>query len=148
MEKRIRSGIIVILPLIIGLVGYGLISAFPKVGPALVRPSNARIGARALVDLSSHNEPLFDKEYLYKTLSVSGVIKEIRKGVPGGPEDFTICLSGISGLSCMVKCFMDTTYDRHESGLRTGDSVVIRGTCAGRFMDVILLECILEKQGL
>jgi hypothetical protein len=148
MEKRIRSGIILMLPLIMGLAVYGWISHFSEAGPAAIRQADAEIDARALVDLSNHNEALFNQEYLYKTLSVSGIIREIRRGTPSGPGDYTISLAGISGLPGVVKCCMDSTYDRHESGLMAGDSVVIRGTCAGRFMDVILLECILERRHL
>jgi putative nucleic acid binding protein len=146
MEKRIRSGIILILPLILGLAVYGWISHFPETGLATIRQADSKIGARALVDLASLNEGQFTQKYLYKTLSVSGIIREIRKGTPDSPGDYTIYLSGSSGHSCMVKCCMDSLYDRHQLRLMAGDSVVIRGTCAGRFMDVILLECILEKQ--
>ena len=142
MTKKIRSRIILILLFTLGLAITGWFLHQPW-GPAAIKKADVQIGARDLTRLFCSNESVSDQQYLYKTLSVRGVIKNIRKN---NPHDYTVWLAGNSGLSSSVSCRMDSNWYNRDRPLRTGDSVVIRGTCAGRFMDVILLRCILERQ--
>jgi len=98
------------------------------------------VSAADLIRLSDKNEAIFNQEYLYKILSVRGIIRNVRKSKKG----ITVLLEGQHALSEVVSCSLDTLYTPRPE-LQPGDSCIIRGNCAGRLRDIILLRCIVEK---
>lgn len=94
------------------------------------------IDAAGLAHSFESNEQAADSLYLYKIVSVRGVVERVMKRESGGYE---VVLGG------KVDCNLDTMYNCRYLSLRNGDSVTLRGTCAGRLLNVILMQCIIEK---
>ncbi len=75
-------------------------------------------------------------------ISVSGVLKQL---INDGTGNYIARLAGDRNGKAMIDCHLDSQYLHSDLSLRAGDSVTIRGTCAGRWVNIILLECIVEK---
>jgi RecJ-like exonuclease len=136
-----RYGTILLLSLISGLFVYGFF--FHTCGsnePAV--KSDLSITAMDLAAAFDRNEALSDSLYFNKVLSVTGVVRQLRKTGPGGYA-FTLG-DGLPGKTA-VDCRLDSPYYRLYPTLKTGDSLRLLGTCAGRLHDVILVQCIIEK---
>jgi tRNA_anti-like len=142
MEKRITYGISLILLLTIALGLYCWLRHSPDDPFAGIKPADVHIAARDLVSIFTKNESLADREYLYKTLSVRGVIKAIKKD---GTGSYMVYLTAGPEWPACVSCSLDSLYTHQSFTLRVGDSTILRGICAGRLMDVVLLQCIIEK---
>jgi hypothetical protein len=141
MEKRVKYGMILLMSLIAGLLLYGYFYHISDTSsPLTVKPSIS-VNASHLIELSNKNEALFNDEYLYKVLSVRGVVRKVKKTRSG----ITVLLEGSPTLPEVVSCTLDTLYNSREPDLRAGDSCTIQGSCAGCLKDVILLQCIIEK---
>ncbi|MBS1665647.1 MAG: hypothetical protein JST68_31705 [Bacteroidetes bacterium] len=104
-------------------------------GPSLAK-ADVSISAAALAHAFENNERVSDSLYLYKVVSVRGIVEKVMKRESGG---YVVTLGG------KIDCSLDTLYNRHYLSLRTGDSVTLRGTCGGRLLNVILMQCIIEK---
>jgi len=141
MEKRVKYGGILLLSLIAGLLLYGYL--FHIAGASLPAPvkTSIHVNADDLIRLSDRNEALFDRQYLYKVLSVRGIIQKVKKNERG----ITVLLGGAPALPEMVSCSLDTLYNSRQPYLQPGDSCTIQGNCAGCLKDIILLHCIVER---
>jgi hypothetical protein len=141
MEKRIKYGTTLLLLLIIGLLVYGY---FYHLSGGLAAPAKAdcTVTARDLINLADKNEALFDQLYLYKTLSVGGVIKDIERSKSGS---YTLFLCGDPITPTSINCPLDSIYNTRTLTLKKGDSCSVRGTCAGRLAHITLVQCIIEK---
>ena len=96
-------------------------------------------------DLSSlYNKPetSFDEEYLNKVLLMHGIVKKIQKK---DGENYVLYLGNDPEHGPSIRCSLDALYDRAPLQVRTGDSITLKGTCAGRLMDIVLIQCIIEK---
>ena len=144
MEKRIKYGTILLIFLIIGLLIYGYFYHI-SVGSSLPLNADIKISARKLISLTDSSESSFDQKYLYKILSVGGVVKDIKRNKLG---IYIVSLEGNPGDPSSVNCTLDSLYNHHTLPLKIGDSCSIRGICAGHLTDIILVECIIEKQQL
>jgi hypothetical protein len=142
MDKRIKYGVIFLSSLITTLAIYGYFTHSTCGKPALLQRPSIPITAKALIHSFDQNETFSDHKYLYKILSVRGQIKQIRQEEG---ENYTVFLENDPRQGASVKCTLDSMYLRLPLSLKTGDSVTLRGTCAGRLMDIALIECILEK---
>jgi len=111
-------------------------------GSAPPLKAEVKTSARQLISLADSSESSFDRQYLYKILSVGGIVKDIKKNKSG---NYILSLKGNSGDFSSVDCALDSLYNHHTLPLKTGDSCAIRGTCAGHLSDIILVECIIEK---
>lgn len=140
MDRRVKYGWTVVLLLIAGLFLYVYFYRTTDQSPLRVGTSSIPVSAADLIRLSDKNEAVFNQEYLYKVLSVRGIIRNVRKNKKG----ITVLLEGQHALPEVVSCTLDTLYAPRPE-LQPGDSCIIRGNCAGRLRDIILLQCIVEK---
>jgi len=141
MERRTKYGIFLLIGLIAGLSIYGLLTQLYSGGRTLAT-ANVHTSAPVLAASFEGNEALADSLYLYKVVSVSGVVRQL---VTDGAGNTTARLTGDRQGKTLVDCRLDSLYRQSELPFRTGDSVTIRGTCAGRLVDILLLQCIIEK---
>jgi len=141
MQRRTKYGIFLLLFLIAGLSIYGLLHQFYGSGKTLT-PADAHVTARELIASFNRNEGLTDSLYLYKVVSITGILREL---VDNGPGDYILRLAGDGDSGSVVDCHLDSLYNRDELPLRVGDSITIRGTCAGRWLNITLVQCIIEK---
>jgi hypothetical protein len=140
MDRRVKYGWTLLLLLIAGLLLYGYFYHRTDQAPHGITTTSIPISAADLISLSDKNEALFNRKYLYKVLSVRGVVREVRKTRNG----IIVLLEGQHALPEAVSCSLDTLYT-HLPELQPGDSCTILGNCAGRLQNVILLQCIVEK---
>ena len=131
------------LPLLL-LSGLSIYGSFcrnnPHPGP-LVK-ADIFVNSADLAASFDSNEAFSDSLYLYKVLSVRGLIEKILKRESG---NYVITLGGRVPGMVVVDCILDTVYDHRFLSLKNGDSIIIRGTCAGRLQNVLLMHCIIEK---
>jgi hypothetical protein len=141
MERRTKYGIYLLVFLIAGLSVYGFLYQTYGPGKALAK-ADIHTTAHGLAASFERDETLADSLYLYKVVSVSGILQEL---VANGPGDYVARLAGDRDGKTAVDCHLDSLYNRDDPGLRPGDSVTIRGTCAGRSLNILLEQCIIEK---
>jgi len=140
MDRRVKYARTLLLLLIAGLLLYGYFYHVADQAPLRIATTSIPVSAADLISLSDKNEALFNQEYLYKVLSVRGIIRKVKKSRNG----VTVLLEGEHALPEVVSCSLDT-LDTPYPELQPGDSCMIRGNCAGRLRDIILLQCIVEK---
>lgn len=141
MEKRVKLGGMLLLFLIAGLFLYGYFFHIADTFSPAPLKTSIHVNANDLIRLSNKNEALFDRQYLYKVLSVRGVVQKVKKNNHG----ITVVLGGVPALPEAVSCSLDMLYNCRQPGLQPGDSCTIQGNCAGCLKDIVLLQCIVEK---
>ena len=114
----------------------------PPSGAISMAKADGSISSARLASSFDSNEALSDSLYLYKVISVRGVVQKIVRRDPGG---YILTLDGRTPGKAAVDCHLDSIYNNRYLPLRNGDSVSLRGTCAGRLFNVILMQCIIEK---
>jgi len=141
MERRTTYGLFLLLFLIAGLSVFGFLYQLYDTGRTL-SPADARVTATGLTASYEKDEKRADSQYLYKVVAVSGMLHELVENSPG---DYIARLTADSAGGQMVDCHLDSGYNSENLSLRAGDSIVIRGTCAGRWVNITLTQCIVEK---
>lgn len=133
----------VILPLLILVTGFSLYRLFyhPDTGK-VVHPADMAVSAGALTDSYDNGEEHADSLFLDKTISVSGTVDRVYRN---GSGRMVALLKGRYPGKTAVECLFDSTYTADQPDLRAGETVSVRGHCAGRSMNVIMVQCIIEK---
>ena len=142
MHKRIKYGIFLLLLLAAGLSIYGFFFHSTPDSKVAAK-ADVHIGAVDLAAAFDNHEGLSDSLYLYKVLSVSGIVRKIRKNRSG---NYTISLGDRTSTTAAVSCIFDSTYNHRHIPLVAGDSLTIWGTCAGHLTDVVMVQCIMGKK--
>jgi len=141
MQLRSIYGISILLFLLTGLLISGTFCRQNTATSPLAK-ADVLVNAADLAASFDSNEVFSDSLYLYKVLSVRGMIKKILEKQSG---NYVISLGDLLPGKPVVDCHLDSIYNRQVLYLKNGDSVTIRGTCAGRLLNVILIQCIIEK---
>jgi len=141
MEKRVKLGGIVLLSLIAGFFIYEYFYPRPGTSPTVSTKASIPVLAGDLIGLCDKDEASFNHQYLYRILSVRGVVRKMKKNKAG----ITVLLGGGPALPEFVSCTLDTLYNSRQPDFQIGDSCTIQGNCAGCLKDVILVQCIIEK---
>ena len=142
MERRIQYGIFLLLFVAASLSIYGFFFHSAP-GSQVIAKVDTHISAGDLAAAFDNHEGLSDSLYLFKVLSVSGVVKKLRKT---GSGTYTVSLGDRTSTTATISCILDSTNSQHSISLMPGDSLTIWGTCAGRLSDVVLVQCIIEKR--
>ncbi len=140
MKLRSKYGILLFSLLIAILLIYGIF--FGKAGKKTLPPPDVSITAPALADSFDNAEGHADSLYLYKAISVTGVLERLHKN---GSGLYVATLAGGASGKTDIDCTLDSLFGSDGVHLNAGDSVTIRGRCAGRSLNVILIQCIIEK---
>ena len=140
MNRRTKYGAYLLLLLITGVSVCGLL--FHLIGKQPPSPPDAVLSAPMLTDAYDKGEGQADSLYLYKILSVRGALSQWRKNESG---HYIATLEGRFPGRTAVDCILDSLYTTDPPELKRGDSLTIRGRCAGRSLNVVLVQCIIEK---
>jgi len=127
------------------LLSGSLVTGFfchPHPGSSSMAKAEGFVSSAELSSSFDSDEALSDSMYLYKVLSVRGVIQKIVRRESG---NYVITLDGPTPGRAVIDCNLDSIYNTGYLSLRNGDSVTLRGTCAGRLLNVILMQCIIEN---
>jgi FlaA1/EpsC-like NDP-sugar epimerase len=96
------------------------------------------ITASRLYEIYEQNEPLADKKFKGKVVSVTGEIGSIGKDMIG---KFNICLKTQNNL-CSIQCFFDKAHKKKVVAQEKGAYITIIGRCDGKTGRVILRKCV------
>lgn len=107
-----------------------------------LKDATIKISSQDLLVNFDKSEASFDREYLSKVLSVRGIIEKIKKDER---DHYTLYLGKDPEKGPSVACSLDSLYDHSPLPFKPGEDVSLRGTCAGRLMDIIIIQCIIEK---
>ncbi len=86
------------------------------------------------------NEEAANQQYLGKVIEVSGTVENITVEENG---QLSITLSGDDMFG--VSCKMNADSEQLVKKLNKGDGIVVKGLCSGKLMDVVLVNCSLQK---
>jgi hypothetical protein len=140
MNRRKKYRTYLLLALVSGMsIGAFLVHLTMKPSPI---PPDAVVSAAALTQAYDSSEGRADSLYLYKILSVRGAFYQWHKNESG---QYVASLEGRFPGRTAVDCLLDTLYTAHPPELNRGDTLTIRGRCAGRSLNVVLIQCIIEK---
>jgi hypothetical protein len=142
MRKRKKYGSILLLSFVAGLATYAVLFHPSWCSHSKLKDAVMQISPQDLLAVSDKSETLFDREYLSKVLSVHGIIKKIKKNEG---EHYTLYLGNDPATGPSVSCSLDSLYNHSRLPFKPGDGVTLRGTCAGRLMDIMLIQCVIEK---
>ena len=140
MNRRTQIGFYLLLGLIMGLSICGLFYRLHD--KQLLSPPDMVLSAPALTDAYDNGEGHADSLYLYKKLSVRGSLYRLHKNEAGA---YVATLEGRYPGRTAVDCILDSLYTPAPPELKRGDTLTVRGRCAGRSLNVILVQCIIEK---
>lgn len=137
--KKILLGLILVASV---AAGYGFYLYNKK--PADVRTLTAdyTLTASALLADFNKDEAAANVKYLDKVLAVKGIVTEVKLDPVSGQA--TVTLDSGDPMAAVTCSF----YNDEAASLKTivqGASVVIKGNCTGKLMDVVLNKCSLEK---
>ena len=140
MNRRTKYGAYLLLVLLTGLSVCGLIfHLFVKQPPS---PPDAVLSAPALTDAYDNGEGQADSLYLYKILSVRGALYQWHKNESG---HYVATLEGHFPGKTAIDCILDSLYTADPPNFKRGDTLTVRGRCDGRSLNVVLVQCIIEK---
>ena len=97
------------------------------------------VEAASLFSEFEQNEDQANEKYLNKVLSVNGTIASIAPADSQGVAITLEAASEMSGVSCQL------ADAQQAASLKKGDQVLVKGRCTGMLMDVVLVNCTLEK---
>lgn len=92
-----------------------------------------KLSAQQLFNEYSRNEAEADKKYGNKILEVTGVVKEIQ--ATGHTTNILLAAAEMGGVNCSFE-------KTPQSPPTAGDSLTIKGRCAGFLMDVSLVDAV------
>lgn len=136
--KKIVLGILVIFA---GAAAYGFYLWNKK--PADIRQEAAQfeLTATALVDEFNKDENAANKKYLDKVIAVKGNVTDVKTDSSG---QATVFLESSDPLAS-VTCSFYNDEAPSAKALQKGSTVIIKGKCTGKLMDVVLNKCSVKK---
>jgi len=142
MEKRIKYGTALLAFILAILALYSYLSHKNDNYPARIQKAAITVDAGDLVQAFEKNESFSNQEYVDKIVSVRGFVKNIRKNEQG---NYVVALGSSHETPFLLSCSLDKLYDLYDLPVKVGDSCTISGTCAGLLINIILLQCVVEK---
>lgn len=132
---------------IIAWVGF---RAYTRTNPDLGKvKADFTVSAESLIASFEKNDSSANKQFMGKTIEVSGVLKKISKDDAG---DYSLAIGDSSSMAA-VRCSVDSNHRADAALLRENTSVTVRGSCTGFNRDelglgseVILNRCVIIKK--
>ncbi|MBK9731412.1 MAG: hypothetical protein IPO83_09000 [Chitinophagaceae bacterium] len=88
----------------------------------------------------NNNEEAANQQYLGKVIEVSGTVQDITVEENGR---LSITLNGDEMFG--VSCKMNADSEKLVQKINKGDGIVVKGRCSGKLMDIVLVNCSLQK---
>ncbi|HEA23498.1 MAG TPA: hypothetical protein ENH87_21655 [Pricia antarctica] len=137
MNNRFKIAIIGLLALLAScLYLYFEFNRLPE--DIFTADTDVKITSRTLAKSFKTNETRANAEFVEKTIEVVGSIEEITNI----NNRYTLLLQGRSKANYVI-CDLSASELEEVKKLQLGQTVRIKGICAGYLMDVIMLNCII-----
>jgi hypothetical protein len=132
---------------VIAWVGY---RAYTRTNPDLGKvKADTMISAENLIAAFEKDDPAANKQFMGKTIEVSGLLKKMTIDDMG---DYSLAIGDSSSMAA-VRCSVDSNHRADAALLRENTSVTVRGACTGFNKDelglgaeVILNRCVIIKK--
>ncbi len=141
MRLSTKYGFSLLLIILAGLCIYRLYSYSRSRSRILVTP-DLSLAAGAFADSFDVSEGRADSLFLYKTIALTGVVQSLYQS---GTGHLVVGLFGRMSAKVTLDCYLDSLHLPVHADLKSGDNVVIKGRCTGRFNNIVLDQCIIEK---
>jgi len=134
---------IVVIIVVLGLVGagYGYYLYNKPVANLDHQDADFALTAEDLFSQFENNEFDANQKYLGKIIEVSGKVKDLSIGDSGDLNMILASGSEMFGINCGITDVNESRYKNYK----VGDSVWVKGECAGISMDVVLTRCVIVK---
>ncbi len=138
------------LRIVVWIFNLGLIIAFSSIYYVFNMPhrnlstetASYTLKAADLITQFKKDDVEANKKYLNQALSVSGIVKSIRRlenhGIVISLED------AMEGVSCSVDSLDVVKYKTKLSAIKEGSSASLKGRCSGMLMDIQIINCVPE----
>lgn len=133
--------IFALIALVVIVIGYGFYLYFKPHPDIAKMDADHRVNARALFSEYSTQEAEANAKYLDKILEVTGIVASMSEGGMRSPS----LTFETDDLMYGVICEFDSNYIHQLDGVSVGDQVTVKGKCAGKLMDVVLMRCALAN---
>ena len=130
--KKLLLILLVILA-VVGAIGFYM---FNKTVPTLEsEKADYSLTANELFNSYDQNESAAEQKYADKVIQVTGVVEgtKLNDSIP------SLILAAENAMMGGVNC----AFSEKVAGIKTGDTVVVKGRCQGYLMNVILNNCTL-----
>lgn len=134
---------ILILVLLAGLIagGFGIYHYYKPVGSLENTVPDFSTDAVSLYNDFLMDEDAANKKYLGKVIEITG---EVRNSAVADSGKYIVSIEAgddMAGVSCEVNA------EKNPSAklLKAGDGIKAKGVCSGKLMDVVLINCFIEK---
>lgn len=133
-KKHLRvAGLVCLAVLAVAItIGYRV---YNKPHPSAATADAVEMTAMGLASEFEKDEPNANKKYLGNAVQVSGTVSDVSVNQQNKPV-IVLLGSDMSGVQC--------TLERAVSGIKKGDSITVKGFCAGYLSDVIMDRCIVS----
>ena len=123
------------------ILGIGAYVAFLNVPQDSTKGKEAamQLGATSLFAEYEKNEKKADKKFIGKIMDIEGRIMGLEKDEAGKGVVILDSGNGMDG----IMCTLEDSETKKMAGLKEGQSIKIRGKCAGKMMDVVFNKCLL-----
>jgi DNA/RNA endonuclease YhcR with UshA esterase domain len=137
MIKRRRVLLISTL-LVLGIAGFAIYYLMRR--PVDIRTVDVQyeLSANDLVDQFNVDETSANTKYLDKIIAVKGTISSIK--IEADTGDLTVILASKDSLCAVICSFYNDERARVQK-LTPGSTVLIKGKCSGKLLDVVLSRC-------
>ena len=139
LTRRYKYFFIAAGMLLAGAVGWGLHLYYKPRASLKNITADATIDAVALYGAYQQDEATADKKFLGKVIAVQGTVQEIQQ------TDSTLSVELKAGEAGGINCRMVINKLEKVTMPPKGTVISIKGKCSGFLMDVILVDCLLEK---
>ena len=127
MRRKIA---VIVLLVIAAAAAYGIYRYNQKPASVAAQKPAVLLTAQALVQAYAANEAAANKQYLGKTVEVTGIVQSVQPGV-----GISLIGDGAQNVSCTFEAGVAAELPA------VGKSVTVRGVCTGYLIDVELNRC-------
>jgi hypothetical protein len=125
--------------LLLCVAGWGIYKVLKPHRNAAGEDAFATIAATNLYNEFAANENAAGKKWIGKVIEINGKISSVNDA--GNYVSVILQASADGAINCSI-LKKDLNADDH---LKNGDSVTIKGKCAGFLMDVNMVDCVIKK---
>ena len=136
MKRNILLVMLVLMAIAAG-VGYYLYNKPAET--TISSDADHTVSATELFAEFEQNEEAANSKYLNKVVAVTGKVSGLEPGANGATTVSLESGSDMFGVTCEI------ADPAEGAGIKTGETITVKGLCTGMLMDVVLVKCSVEN---